>query len=259
MQRPVRCQRVAAIATGLAVVWSSTLHAAELKLVSSLGMRVMVGDLITDFERATGHKITAVYGAPAPMKARAETEPVDVVVLPGSGVEDLIKSGKLLADSKVILARSGMGMSVRAGAPKPDIGTPDAFKRALLSAKSVVFADPAVGSPSGAHIVKVFERLGIAEDMKAKSKLYNAPGYHTELVAKGEIEHSIGQISEILPVQGADLAGPLPGDLQLTTVYTAGVGTASTDQAAAKAFVAFLKSPAASAVIKAKGMEPVAP
>ena len=249
-----------AAAAGLTIALASTVQAAEIKLMSSLGMRVMLTDLITDFERATGHKVTAAYGAPGPIKTRiAEGEPVDVVVLPPPGLDDLVKQGKIVADSKVILARSGMGVGVRAGASKPDISTPEAFKRALLAAKSVSYSDPAIGSPSGAHVVKVLERLGIAEDIKAKSKPYNGPGYHTEFVAKGEIEISLAQISEIMPVQGAELAGPLPADLQLTTVYQTGIGTAAKDQAAAKEFITFVRSPAAAAVIKAKGMETVTP
>lgn len=255
----MRMKSLVAAVAGLTAALASASQAAEIQLVSSLGMKVMLGDLIPDFERATGHKVTIVYGAPGPMKARAEAEPVDLVVLPGSAIDDLIKSGKIVADSKVILARSGMGVGVRAGAPKPDISTPEAFKRALLAAKSVSYSDPAIGSPSGAHVAKMLERLGIVEEMKAKSKLYSGPGYHTELVAKGEIEFSMAQISEILPVQGAELAGPLPGDLQLTTVYQIGIGTGTKDQAAVKQFITFMKSPAAAAVIKAKGMEPAAP
>jgi molybdate transport system substrate-binding protein len=145
---------------------------------------------------------------------------------------------------------------VRAGAPKPDISTPEAFKRALLAAKSIVYTDPALGSPSGVHFAKVLERLGIAGEMKAKSKLHDGTSFNAELVAKGEIELAIQQISEILPVRGADLVGPLPGDLQLTTVFATGIGTAAKEQAAAKEFIQFLASPAAAAVIKAKGMEP---
>ena len=247
-------------AAGLTIAVASSLQAAEVKLMSSLGMRVMLTDLITDFERTTGHKVTAAYGAPGPIKTRiADGEPVDVAVLPAPGLDDLVKQGKIVADSKVIVARSGMGVGIRVGAPKPDISTPEAFRRALLAAKSVSYSDPAIGSPSGAHVVKVLERLGIAEEMKAKSKPYNGPGYHTEFVAKGEIEISMAQISEILPVQGAELAGPLPADLQLTTVYETGIATATKDQAAAKAFITFLRSRAAAAVIKAKGMEPATP
>jgi len=183
-------------------------------------------------------------------------EPMDVLVFPAPGLDDLVKHGTIVADSKVVLARSGMGVAVRAGAPKPDISTPEAFKRALLAAKSIVYTDPALGSPSGVHFAKVLERLGIAEEMNAKSKLHDGTSFNAELVAKGEIEIAIQQITEILPVRGAELVGPLPGDLQLTTVFATGIGTAAKEQAAAKEFIQFLVSPAAAVVIKAKGMEP---
>ena len=214
-------------------------------------------DIIPAFELATKHKVTATYGAPGTIKDRIVAgEPMDVLVFPAPGLDDLAKQGKLVADSKVILARSGMGVAVRAGAPMPDISTPDALKRTLLAAKSIVYTDPALGSPSGVHFAKVLERLGIAEEMKAKSKLHDGTSFNAELVAKGEIEIAIQQISEILPVRGAELVGPLPGDLQLTTVFATGIGTAAKEQAAAKELIQFLVSPAAAVVIKAKGMEP---
>jgi molybdate transport system substrate-binding protein len=242
---------------GFTIALASIAQAAEIKLMSSGGMKVALGDLIPAFERTTKHKVLATYGAPGPIRDRILAgEPMDVLVFPGPGLDGLAKQGKIAADSKVILARSGMGVAVRAGAPKPDISTPEALKRALLAAKSVVYTNPALGSPSGVHFGKVLERLGIAEEMKAKSKLHDGTSFNAELVAKGEIEMAIQQISEIVPVQGVELAGPLPADLQLTTVFATGMGTAAKEQAAAREFIEFLMSPAAAAVIKATGMEP---
>jgi molybdate transport system substrate-binding protein len=180
-------------------------------------------------------------------------------VFPAPNLDDLVKQGKIVADSKIILARSGMGVAVRTGAPKPDISTPDTLKRTLLAAKSIVYTNPALRSPSGVHFAQVLERLGIAEEMKAKSKLHDGSSFNAELVAKGEIEIAIQQISEIVTVQGAELLGPLPGDLQLTTVFATGIGTGAKEPAAAKEFIKFLSSPAAAVVIKAKGMEPATP
>jgi molybdate transport system substrate-binding protein len=246
-----------AAAAGLAIALAGTGQAAEIKLMSSGGMKVMLVELATTFERATQHKVTAIYGAPGTIRDRVQGgELLDVLVLPTPGFDDLVKQGKIAADSRVILARSGMGVAVRAGAPKPDISTSEAFKRTLLAAKSVVYTDPALGSPSGIHFAKVLERLGIADEMKAKSKLHDGTSFNAELVATGEAEIAIQQISEILPVQGAELLGPLPGDLQLTTVYATGIGTATKEQAAAKEFITLLTSPGAAAVIKAKGMDP---
>jgi molybdate transport system substrate-binding protein len=231
--------------------------AAEIKLMSSGGMKVALVDLATTFERATSHKITATYAVPGVIKDRVLAgEPLDVLVFPLSDLENLEKQNKLVADSRIILARSGMGVGVRAGAPKPDIGTPDTFRRTLLAAKSVIYTDPALGSPSGVHLAKVLERLGIAEEMKRKSKLHNGVGFNAEFVARGEIELAIQQISEIIPVQGVELVGPLPKDLQLTTVYATGIGANAKEQLAAKEFIKFLASSAAAAVIKATGMEP---
>jgi molybdate transport system substrate-binding protein len=253
----MRKHSVCAAAAGLAIVLASTAQADEIKLMSSGGMKVMLLDLTTPFERATGHRVTATYGAPGTIRGRVMAgEAIDVLVFPAPDLDDLVKQGKIVADSKVILARSGMGVAVRAGAPKPDISTPEALKRTLLAAKSVVYTDPALGSPSGTHFAKVLERLGIANEMKAKSRLHDGTSFNAELVAKGEMEIAIQQISEILPVQGAELVGPLPGDLQLTTVFAAGIGTGAKEPAASKEFIKFLTSPAAAEVIKAKGMEP---
>jgi molybdate transport system substrate-binding protein len=246
-----------ALAIGFAIALASTAKAAEVKLMSSGGMRVMLIDLTATFERATGHKITASYSAPGTIRGRVMAgEPMDVLVFPAPNLDELVKQGKIVADSKVILARSGIGVAVRAGAPKPDISTPEGLKRALLAAKSVVYTNPALASPSGMHFAKVLERLGIAEEMRVKSKLHDGTSFNAELVAKGEIELAIQQISEILPVQGAELVGPLPGDLQLTTVFATGIGTGAKEPAAAMEFIKFLASPAAAAVIKGKGMEP---
>jgi len=220
---------VLAAAVGLAMALVSNAQTAEINLMSSGGMRVMLTDLTPEFERATQHKVMPTYGAPGTIKDRIMAgEPMDVLVFPAPNLDDLVKQGKIVADSKVILARSGMGVAVRTGAPKPDISTPEALKRTLLAVKSIAYTNPALRSPSGVHFAKVLERLGIAEEMKAKSKLHDGSSFNAELVAKGEIEIAIQQISAKEPT-------------------------------AAKEFIKFLSSPAAAVVIKAKGMEPVTP
>jgi len=246
-----------ALTIGFAIALASTAQAAELKLMSTSAMKVALIDLTTAFEHATKHKVTATYGNPGVIRGRILAgEPMDVLVLPELGLDDLVKQGKIVAGSKIILARSVLGVAVRAGTPKPDISTPEALKRALLAAKSAVYTDPALGSPGGIHFAKVLERLGIAEEMKRKSKLHDGTSFNAEFVARGEIEISIQPISEILPVQGVELVGPLPGDLQLTIVFATGIGTGAKEQPAAKEFIKFLTLPAAAAVIKATGMEP---
>lgn len=246
-----------ALAIGFAMASTGPAEAAEIKLMSSGGMRVALIDLTPAFEGATRHKITAIYGSPGAIRDRIlPGEPLDVLVFPDPGIDALAKQGKVVSSSKVILARSGMGVAVRAGTPKPDISTPEAFKRALLAAKSVVYTNPALGSPSGVHFAKVLERLGIAQEINAKSRLHDGTSFNAELVARGEIEISIQQISEIVPVRGVELVGPLPADLQLTTVFAIAVGTAATEEAAANEFIKFLVSPAAATAIRATGMEP---
>lgn len=254
--RLLRLSRIA-LAIGCAIASTGTIQAAEIKLMSSGGMRVALIDLTPAFERATKHKVVATYGSPGAIRDRVMAgEPMDVLVFPGPGIDALAKEGKIVLGSKVNLARSGMGIAVRAGAPKPDISTPAALRRTLLGAQSIVYTDPALGSPSGVHFAKVLERLGIADEMKAKSRLHDGTSFNAELVAKGEIELAIQQISEIVPVKGAELAGPLPGDLQLTSVFAIGIGTAAKEQAAAREFIKFLTSPAAAAAIRATGLEP---
>ena len=249
-----------ALTIGFALALATTAQAGEVRLMSSGGMKAALIDLIPAFELATKHKVTATYGAPGTIKDRIMAgEPMDVLVFPAPGLDDLAKQGKLVADSKVILARSGMGVAARAGAAMPDISTPDALKRTLLAAKSIVYTDPTLRSPSGVHFAKVLERLGIAEEMKAKSKLHNGVGFNAEFVARGEIEFAIQQISEIVSVKGVELVGPLPADLQLTTVFAIAIGADAKEQGAAKELVKFLALPAAAAVIKATGMEPGGP
>ena len=248
------------LAIWFAIALLNAADAAEIKLMSSGAMRVALVDLIPAFERATKHKVVATYGSPGAIRDRIFAgEAMDVLVFPGPGIDALAKQGKIVADSRVDLARSGMGVAVRAGAPRPDISTPEALRRTLLAAKSIVYTDPALGSPSGVHFAKVLERLGIAEEMKAKSRLHDGTSFNAELVARGEIELGVQQISEIVPVKGAELAGPLPADLQLTSVFAIGIGTAAKERAAARELIKFLMSPAAAAAIKATGMEPAGP
>jgi molybdate transport system substrate-binding protein len=228
----------------------------EIKLMSSGGLKAVVGALAAAFERTSGHKLTAIFAPPAAVKGRIESgEPVDVAILSAVLIDDLARQGKLAAASRVEVARSGLGLAVRAGAPKPDISTADAFRRALLEAKSIVCSDPAGGAASGIHFQKVIQSLGIAQQVMAKARL-NSGSYNAEIVARGEAEIAIQQISEILPVKGAELVGPLPPGVQVTTVFVAAIGAQSRQPAAAREMIAFLGAPEAVRVIEAAGMEP---
>jgi molybdate transport system substrate-binding protein len=229
--------------------------AADIKVLTAGAFKQVVLAMLPEFEKTTGHKVTLdndTVGALA--KRIAGGEAFDVAILSPAAIDTLAKDGKV-APGGVALARVGVGVVVKAGAPQPDIATVAAFKQALLAAKSVAYIDPAAGGSSGIYVAGLLERLGIAGAVTPKARLIKG-GAVAEHVAAGEAEIGIHQISEILPVKGATLVGPLPKEIQNYTVYAAGVGAAARDGDAAKALVAFLSGPAAAPVLQAKGMEP---
>jgi len=228
-------------------------RAAELKLLVTNGARSIVDELGSQFERATGHTLLIKHeGSPFLQKAIESGENFDVALLTVESMDAIAKAGKIDAATRTNVARSGIGVAMRAGGQKPDISTTEAFKRAMLDAKSIAYVT--VGA-SGRHFIAVCERLGIAEQVKAKSKT-RPSGNVAELVAKGEAELALQQVGELLSVAGTELVGPLPWELQLMTVFIAAVGAQSMAPEAAKAFMNFIGTPEALAVIKAKGMEP---
>lgn len=240
----------AAIAVGV-----QTACAAEIKLLTAGAMRAVVVAVIGDFEQQTGHKVAIDNDTAGGLAKRiGGGEAFDVAIITPAVIDDLTGKGKIVAGSRIDLAKVGMGVAVKEGAPVPDVGTVDAFKRALLGAKSVAYIDPKAGGSSGIYFDKLLDRLGIGDQVRAKAKL-KAGGYVAELVASGEAEIAIHQISEIVPVKGVTLAGPLPAEIQNTTVYAGGIASNAKDGAAAKALVAFLAGPATDLVLKGKGMQ----
>ena len=231
--------------------------AAEIKVLSALGMKEVVEDLGPKFEKAGKHKLSIKFDTMGGIvKLVQGGEAADVVIIPQQGIDTLVKDGKAVSGNVTALARSGIVVVVRKGAPKPDISTPDAFKRALLAAKSITYLNPADGGASGIHFAKVLDRLGIATEMKAKT-IYAKTGTDTGvIVAAGKAELGVNQLQILMPVAGIEVAGPLPGDLQATTVFAAAIMAGAKDAAAAKALVDFLRTPDAAKVIKVKGMEP---
>ena len=237
-------------------------EAAELKVLSAFGMQSVMEDLGPKFERATGHKLAISFAtAGATLKRVQGGETADVVIIPQAGINSVVKDGKAVASNVTALARAGIFVAVRKGAPKPDVSSPDALKRTLLAAKSISYVDPASGGASGIHFAKVLDRLGIANEMKSKTVFPNpkTPAEVGVLVANGEAEIGVHIIQELMPVAGIDLVGPLPGDLQDTIVFSAAIMTGAKDAAAANALVDFLRTPESAKVIKAKGMEPTTP
>jgi molybdate transport system substrate-binding protein len=230
-------------------------EAAEVKVLAAVAMSGVFGEIGPQFERATGHKLVIQYGATGTLKRQIEAgEAFDLAILLPAMTDDLIKQGKIAAGTRAEIARVGMAVGVRAGAPKPDISSADAFKRALLNAKSVTYAPEGA---TGIHLAKVFDQLGITEQMKAKTKPQQNPERIAQAVADGEAELGFA-VTNVLSVRGVELAGLFPPELQNWVVLTAGVGAAAKQTDAAKALIKHLTAPSAVPVIKAKGMEPVA-
>jgi molybdate transport system substrate-binding protein len=248
-----RLQGVAALLGLLAIVQPA--NSAELKIFGSRVTKVIVGELGPLFEKVTGTTPVVVADVAQVMKRRIEAgEPFDLAVLVDFQIDDLIKTGKLLADSRANIMSSGIGVAVKRGAPKPDIGTAEAFKQALLKAKSVGYIDPASGGSSGIYVAGLLDKLGIAEQIKPKAKLQKG-GHVSDLVKTGEAEIGIHQNSEIVGQAGVTLVGPLPKDIQNYTTYAVGLGSGTKQAEAAKAFIKVLTGPSAAAVLKAAGME----
>ena len=243
-------------AFGLAVVAVGPAPGAELKIFGSRVTKMVVDDIGPQFEQATGNKLSIGYSLNAAIRKRIlEGETADVIILSRPVMDDLQKQDKLAPGSIVNVAGTAVAVAVRAGAPKPDISSADALKRSLLEAKSVVYADPAKGGASGVAFAKVIDRLGIAEQLKSKTIL--VPGAQAaDVVAKGEAEIGVGQASEIVPVAGAQLVGPLPGELASVTKFTAGIGAGSKAPGAAKTLIQFLTGPTAAPVFTSKGLQP---
>jgi molybdate transport system substrate-binding protein len=233
--------------------------AAEIKVMNSGAFTAAYLEVIPEYERSTGNKIVTAYGAsmgnaPDSIPSRLDRgEPVDIVILADSALEELIKHGKVVAGSRVDLVRSSIGMAVRAGAPKPDIGTVDALKRTLLQAKSIAYS----ASASGVYLShELFPRLGIADQIQAKCQRIPS-GPVGVAIARGDAEIGFQQISELLPVPGIDYVGPLPPEVQKVTVFSAGIAVGAKQPDAARSLIKFLASPAVVPAIKKSGLEPV--
>jgi len=247
--------QTAAALTGL-MLSAMVADAAEVKVFTSVALTNALDELAPIFEQKTGNKLKISYDLAAVQKKRIlDGERADVIILTRSMMDDLAKQNKLAPFNIVNVASTPVALAARAGAPKPDISTADAFKQTLLSAKSISYADPAKGGLSGVVASRAIDRLGIAEQMKSKTTL--VPGAQSpDLVAKGEVELGIAQASEIVPNAGAQLVGPLPGELGSMTQFSGGIGAESASANASKALIDFLAGQEAGSQFKAKGFEP---
>jgi molybdate transport system substrate-binding protein len=239
---------------------SAAAFADEVKVMTSGAFTAAYLQLVPEFERTTHHKIVTTFGGsmgngPNTIPSRLQRgERADAVILAGSALDELINQGKVVAGSRVDLVRSRMGMAVRAGAPKPDISSLEALRQTLLRAKSVAISS----SASGIYLsTEMFQRLGIAEQMKIKTKISEeAVG---TLIANGVAEIGFQQISELLAAQGVDYVGPLPADVQRETVFAAGIVSGARAPEAARALLKFFASPAAAPIIRKTGLETITP
>jgi molybdate transport system substrate-binding protein len=232
-------------------------HAVEIRAVSSGGFKAALLALVPAFERESGHKVAIEWGSSLgnaatsiPSRLR-RGDPLDLVILSGDALDGLIAQGRIVGGSRVDLARSGIGVAVRAGASRPDIGSVDAFKRALRQARSIAHSS----SASGVYLKSLFQRLGIAELLEPKIRRVEGEPVG-QVVARGEAEIGFQQVSELLPVAGIDFVGPLPAQIQEITVFAAGIPAGASHPEAARALVEFLAAPAAAPIIRMCGMEP---
>ena|SRR5271166_4599695 len=222
-----------------------------IKILSGAAMRTFLTEIVPLFETANGAKVDVEYRLTSALKKEiAAGIDFDIALLPRPEIDELTQAGKIAEGATADVARSTVGLCVRAGAPKPDIATVPAFKAALIAATSISYSD----GPSGAYVGDLLGKLGLAEAMQAKTRLTSRPV--AELVAAGEAEIGLQQIVAILPVKGADLVGPLPAELQNVIIYAAGLSARAGEAKTARTFVAFTKTPQAGRVMRGKGLEP---
>jgi molybdate transport system substrate-binding protein len=247
---------IAALGFAAALAAASAVGAAEIRVTSSNALKTVLEQVASDFEKASGHKLVFTWGAGAPLKTQIEKgAELDVAVLTTAAIDDLIKQGKLSAASRAVLAYSAVGVAVRKGAPKPDIGTVEAFKHALLDAKSIALVEQ---GGTGIYMKALLPRLGIAEAVHGKIKFLPPENPAAKAISNGEAEIGITQISEILPYAGAELVGPLPKEIQLSDAFGIAVGASARQTGPAVELIKYLSAPAVAPVFKAKGLDPAA-
>jgi molybdate transport system substrate-binding protein len=244
---------VAILLSATFAMTSAPLEAAELKVIAGGSMTAPMNALAAPFEKASGHRLSIHFDSTPNIIARINSgTPFDVAVVPADVFKDAAAKARFAPGPTIDIARVGYGVIVRAGAPKPDISTPDAFKKAMLAAPSIAFL-PA--SAAGAYVTKVFDRLGISEEMKSKTKVQPAPPAIAPAVAKGEAEMGVF-LMNVLVAPGVELVGPFPGELQQELVFTSAVAADTAEATAAKTLIDYLKTSEAIAIIKAAGMTP---
>jgi molybdate transport system substrate-binding protein len=241
------------IAAASALLLSGMANAADIKVLSTQATEEAYRELVPQFEKTSGHKVATTFtGTLGAMKRLADGETYDLLIMSSSSIDELIKAGKIAPGSRVDFAKSGVGVAVRKGAPKPDISSTEALKKTLLAAKSIGYST----GPSGNYIVSLFEKMGIGDQVKPKLKQTPTGVFVGSIIASGEVEIGFQQVSELMHFAGIDYLGPLPADVQYITIFSSGVQTGAKQEDAAKALVKFITAPAAAAVLKKHGLEP---
>jgi len=241
------------IAITSALLLAGGAGAAEIRVLSTQATEEAYRELVPQFEEASGHKVTTTFtGTLDANKRLAAGESYDLIIMSGPSIDEHTKGGKVVPGSRVDVAKSGVGVGVKAGAPKPDISTVEALKKTLLAAKSIGYST----GPSGNYVVGLFQRMGIADEVKPKLKQTPTGVFVGSIIASGEAEIGFQQVSELSHFAGVDYVGPLPADVQYITVFASGIATGAKEADAAKALVKFITAPAAAAAFKKRGMEP---
>ena len=243
----------AVVMTLLLLAQTSPANAADIHVLCSLGFKAVLEELGPQFERASGHKLVVTYGLAAGFKQQIDSGAAfDVAILTPALIDDLIKSGKMAADSRAVLARTGLGIMIKAGARKPDVRTTDSFKKSLLDASSIAYAKEGA---SGVAFAALIEKLAIATTLRPKLKTTASGEEVNDLVVQGGAQYGILPLSEILAVKGAELGGMFPADVQTYITMATAVSSNAKQSAGSRDLIKFLVAPSANGVIKAKGME----
>jgi molybdate transport system substrate-binding protein len=250
--------RIAAIGA-LFVAQATFACAAEIKVYATIGVKHSLEELAATFEKTSGHKVAITWGTGAALAKRIQAgEQADLLVLTRQGLDTLAKDGKVAAGSERNFASSILAVGIKKGAPRPDISTPEAFKAAMLSAKSIAYPDPAGGGLSGVYFAQLAEKMGFADPLKSKAK-FPADNFAGRLVASGEAELAVQQKPELISIEGVEILGPLPADINVTTVFSAGVSKDAKESGASMELLKYLESSEAAAVFKRDGLDPPPP
>ena len=248
---------VGALVTLTICLLAQAVSGAEIKVYSTIGVKSALEELGPKFEKATGNKLNITWGLISAFTKKAQEGDVpDVLVVSRASIDSLTKDGKIAPASDATLAKSVFAIAVKRGASKPDISSAEALKNTLLAARAVGYTDPAAGGASGVHFAKIIERLGIAPEIKAKSKFPLPAGFVGTLLVSGEVDIAVQTKPELSSTEGVEIVGPLPGDLGNTTIFAAGIGASSPNSEAGKLLVKFLASPDAQTVFAAHGYDP---